>query len=239
MDIVLITGTGRRNGLGFETAKQLGEKGHQIILSARKEKVLTELTEELSNNNINASYIVMDITDENSVRSAVEVVQKKYGWLDILINNAARMKAGNSVEEESVEEIQCTFNTNVVGTWNVIQKFILLLRKSKHGRIVNVSSGAGSYDDPKYGFLNGTIGIPCSGYGLSKLALNGLTIKVAKELKFDNILVNAVCPDVTDTFGMGYGRPVQESAKSVIWAATLPDDGPTGGFFRDVKELPW
>ncbi|MBW3080066.1 SDR family oxidoreductase [Bifidobacterium saguinibicoloris] len=81
---------------------------------------------------------------------------------------------------------------------------------------------------------------PASGYGISKLALNGLTIKTAKELAADHILVNAICPDITDTYGSGmFGRPVEVSAKSVTRAATLPDDGPTGGFFRDGRPLPW
>lgn len=239
MSIVLITGAGRKGGLGFETAKQLGEKGFQVILAARKEETLSVLVKELVEQGVEASYVVMDITDEDSVNNAVHIVNEKYGRLDVLINDAARMGAGKSVEEEDIEEIRQTFDTNVIGTWNVTQKFIPLLRKSEHGRIVNVSSGAGSYNDPEYGFLKGAMGIPCSGYGLSKLAVNGLTIKTAKELEKDHILVNAVCPDITDTFGMGYGRPVQESAKSVVWAATLPDNGPTGGFFRDGKELPW
>ena len=104
----------------------------------------------------------------------------------------------------------------------------------------NVSSGAGSFGDPQYGLLNGSQGIPCSGYGISKLAVNGLTLKLAKELEKNHIPVNAVCPDITNTFGFGpWGRPVEVSAKSVVWAATLPDDGPTGGFYRDGQALPW
>lgn len=104
----------------------------------------------------------------------------------------------------------------------------------------NVSSGAGSFGDLQYGLLNGSQGIPCSGYGISKLAVNGLTLKLAKELEKNHILVNAVCPDITNTFGFGpWGRPVEVSAKSVVWAATLPDDGPTGGFYRDGQALPW
>jgi len=174
------------------------------------------------------------------VRNAASHVEKEFGHLDVLINNAAYMRAGESVEKQSIEEVLQVFETNVIGTWNVTQKFIPLLRRSEHGRIVNVSSGAGSYGDPQYGFLDGSMGIPCSGYGISKLAVNGLTIKTAKELESEHILVNAVCPDITDTFGSGmFGRPVEISAKSVVWAATLPDDGPTGSFFRDGKELPW
>lgn len=132
------------------------------------------------------------------------------------------------------------FDTNVIGTWNVTQKFPPLVRAPEHGRIAMVSSGAGSYGDPRYGLLGGSMGIPCSGYGLSKPALNGMVIKLAKELAGAGVLANAVCPSITDTFGTGmFGRPMEVSARGVTWVAALPDDGPTGGFFRDGKPLPW
>lgn len=241
MQTALITGSGRKGGLGFETAKQLGKMGYHVILAAKKpDEVLLGLTMELEQDGIKASYVYMDITGEESVKNAAAAVENKFGRLDVLINNAAYMRAGDSVEVQSMEEMKQVFDTNVTGTWNVTQKFIPLLKKSEHGRIVNVSSGAGSYHDSQYGFLDGAMGIPCSGYGISKLAVNGLTVKTAKELAENHILVNAVCPDITDTFGSGmFGRPVEVSAKSVIWAAVLPDDGPTGGFFRDGKRLPW
>ena len=237
MSIVLITGAGRKGNLGFETAKQLGEKGYTVILAARREAELKALTEELQGNGIDASYIVLDITDEESARQAASAVAKEYGRIDVLVNNAALMKAGGSIEQESIELMKETFDTNVIGAWNVTQKFLPLLKKSEHPRIVNVSSGAGSYDDPDYGLRYGKFG--AMGYGISKLALNGLTVKMARDLSPYGILVNSVCPDVTDTYGGGFGRKVEDSAKSVIWAVELPKDGPTGGFFRDGKELPW
>ncbi|MBT1174703.1 SDR family NAD(P)-dependent oxidoreductase [Bifidobacterium sp. LC6] len=239
MQIALITGSGRKGGLGYETARQLGEAGYHVILAARRPE-LAQLAQALIDQGISASYVVMDTTDEASVKAAAAEVARRFGRLDVLINNAASMRAGDSVEQQNLTEMRMVLDTNVIGTWNVTQKFIPLLRKSEHGRIVNVSSGAGSYGDPQYGFLHGSMGIPASGYGISKLALNGLTIKTAKELAANHILVNAVCPDITDTFGSGmFGRPVEVSAKSVTWAATLPDDGPTGGFFRDGQPLPW
>lgn len=106
-------------------------------------------------------------------------------------------------------------------------------------RVIIASSGAGSYEDPKYGLKHGTFNTEPMGYGISKLALNGVTVKAAHDLAANGILVNSVCPDVTDTWGMGFGRSAEESAKSVVWGATLPDDGPTGGFFRDGEPLPW
>lgn len=239
-NIALITGSGRRGGLGFETAKQLGQKGYYVILSGRSIEKLKPLVLDLASQEIEVSAVELDITSEASARQAAAAVGKAFGRLDVLINNAASMRAGDSVERQSIEELKQVFDTNVLGTWNVTQKMIPLLKKSMHGRIVNVSSGAGSYNDSQYGFLIGRQGIPCSGYGISKLAVNGLTVKTAKELAEDHILVNAVCPDITDTFGFGaFGRPVEVSAKSVVWAATLPDGGPTGGFFRDGKPLPW
>lgn len=239
MQIALITGSGRKGGLGYETAHQLGEAGYHVILAARRPEI-AQLTQKLIDQDISASYVRLDTTDEASVAAAAVEVDRRFGRLDVLINNAASMRAGASVERQDIAEMRAVLDTNVIGTWIVMQRFIPLLRKSEHGRIVNVSSGAGSYGDPQYGFLHGSMGIPASGYGISKLTLNGLTIKTAKELAADHILVNAVCPDITDTYGSGmFGRPVEVSAKSVTWAATLPDDGPTGGFFRDGQPLPW
>ncbi|KFI52253.1 SDR family NAD(P)-dependent oxidoreductase [Bifidobacterium biavatii] len=239
MQITLITGSDRKGGLGYETARQLGEAGYHVILAARRPE-LAQLTQELTDQGISASSVRLDTTDEASVAAAAAEVDRRFGRLDVLVNNAASMRAGASVEQQDIAEMRAVLDTNVIGTWIVTQRFIPLLRKSDHGRIVNVSSGAGSYGDPQYGFLHGSMGIPASGYGISKLALNGLTIKTAKELAADHILVNAVCPDITDTYESGmFGRPVEVSAKSVTWAATLPDDGPTGGFFRDGKPLPW
>jgi len=116
------------------------------------------MLKELSDSGIKASYVQMDITSEESVKSAASQIEKEFGYLDVLINNAAYMKAGESVEKQSIEEVQQVFETNVIGIWNVTQKFIPLLRRSAHGRIVNVSSGAGSYKDPQYGFLDGVMG---------------------------------------------------------------------------------
>jgi NAD(P)-dependent dehydrogenase (short-subunit alcohol dehydrogenase family) len=122
----------------------------------------------------------------------------------------------------------------------MIQAFLPLLRKSEHARIVNVSSGAGSHGDQAFGLT--TDNQMGTSYAVAKAALNALTVKVAKEVAVDNILVNSVCPGFTATFEGGDAmgaRPVSEGAASVVWAATLPDGGPTGQFFRDGRPLPW
>ncbi len=232
--VVLITGAGRKGNLGYETARQLKEDGFQVIVSGRREAELQRIASELG-----TDYVVMDVTRTDSVENAAAIVEEKYGKLDVLVNNAALMRAGETVENQDIEELRQVFNTNVIGTWLVTQKFLPLVRKSEHGRIVNVTSGAGSYGDPVYGLLKDSEQFPVLGYGVSKLAENGITVKLAKEVKKDGILVNSVCPDVTDSMGYGFGRSVEESAKSIIWAVKLPDDGPNGGFFRDGEKLPW
>ncbi len=232
--IVLITGAGRKGNLGYETAKQLKEEGYQVIITGRREYELEILGKELQ-----VDWQVMDVTDEDSVKIAAAKIKNRYGRIDVLINNAALMRAGETVENQDIAELRSVFDTNVIGTWIVTKYFLPLIRESEHGRIVNVTSGAGSYGDPVYGLLKESNQFPVLGYGVSKLAENGITVKLAKEVKKDRILVNSICPDVTDTYGGGFGRPVEESAKSVIWAVKLPDDGPTGGFFHDGNPLPW
>lgn len=246
MNVVLITGAGSRTGLGFETGRQLGEKGYHVILSARNAERVEALAEELKNQGISASALELDLLDDESVRQAAGMVREQYGKLDALINNAAVMTDHfTSFEEKDLKLLSSEFETNIIGTWRVTQQFLPLLKESGHGRIVNVSSGTGSYGDPDYGLVDGFSkgdlkGLPVSAYAITKLALNGVTIKMAKEFKQYNIIVNSICPGMTDTRPESVGaRPVEDGAKGIVWAATLPDDGPTGLFFRDQNPMPW
>ena len=135
---------------------------------------------------------------------------------------------------------KAAFETNLFGAWRMVKHFHVLLKKSEHPRIVNISSGAGSFQDPFFGM--GVHPAIVTSYGLSKLALNGLTVKLARQLKDDGILINAVCPGFVATapgmIDMG-ARSVSEAVPGIVWAATLPDAGPTGGFFRDREVLAW
>lgn len=241
MNIALITGAGRRQGLGFETARQLAKKRYHVILAGRKEKQVEDSVAELKSKGFSASGTVLDLTDDSSIRRAAEKLASEIDHLDVLINDAALIQGMGTTETQDMDEARLILNTNVIGTWSVTQQMLPFLKKSVHARIVNVSSGAGSYEDPQYGLKHGSIVTMASVYGISKLAVNGLTVKMAKDLKQYGILVNAVCPDITATHdASGYfGRPVDVSAKGIVWAATLPDDGPSGGFFRDGKEIPW
>jgi len=147
---------------------------------------------------------------------------------------------GETVAEAHIDEARAALETTVLGTWAITQEMLPLLRASAHPRIVNVSSGAGSHGDPAFGLRSKNAMGPS--YSVAKAALNALTEALATELAGTGVLVNAVCPGFTATFpgaeAMG-ARPVRDGAASIVWGALLPDGGPTGGFFRDGKELPW
>ena len=149
----------------------------------------------------------------------------------MLVNNAAiDYDTDARVLTIDMGRVRRDLETNLLGVWRMAQAFSDQLRASRRGRLVNVSSGAGQ--------ISG-MGAGTPAYSISKLALNGLTRMLADELRSDGVLVNAVCPGWTATDMGGGGRPVPEGARSVTWACLLPDDGPTGGFFRDGQSLPW
>lgn len=250
MKNALITGVSRKEGIGYAVAKQMGLQGFHVIVAARQLNQAESLAQDLIAQGITASALRIDLLDRESIRSAAQDVQEKFGTLDVLINNAALMlDSSATIQNKDMDELNEEFQTNVTGTWYVTQQFYPLIVASGHGRIVNVSSGAGSYGDPDFGIINfpgaglsQLDAYPLPAYALTKLALNGLTIKMGKDFKADHVLVNAVCPGFTATRPgspeVG-ARPVSESVDGIVWAATLPDDGPTGRFFRDRKPLPW
>jgi NAD(P)-dependent dehydrogenase (short-subunit alcohol dehydrogenase family) len=160
-----------------------------------------------------------------------ERVTRETGRVDVVVNNAAILyDSWARARTADLSEVQQALDTNLFGAWRVTQALLPLLERSPHPRVVNVSSEAGSLAS-----MSG--GTPA--YSVSKAALNALTRLLAGELRARRVLVNAVCPGWTDTDMGGGGRPVAEGAAGVVWAATLPDDGPTGGFFRDGEPVPW
>jgi NAD(P)-dependent dehydrogenase (short-subunit alcohol dehydrogenase family) len=238
--IALVTGVGRREGLGFEVCRQLAAKDFCVALSARTEAVSRALSDALAAEGHEVVPLPLDVTDDGARRAAVERL-RSLGGLDVLVNNAAGLgRMGESVADAQLEDARDALETTLLGSWGVIQAMLPLLRASAHPRIVNVSSGAGSHGDPAFGLRSGNAMGPS--YACAKAALNALTSALARELAGQRILVNAVCPGFTATFpgGAAMGaRPVAEGAASIVWAAVLPDDGPSGGFFRDGKEVPW
>lgn len=237
--IVLITGAS--HGIGLETARQLVRQGMTVILTARDLAKAEEAANQLSQEGLKVLPKALDISNEASVRQLASDLEQEFGRLDVLINNAAAYADWSEVPSSADLKIsQTVLETTLFGTWRVSQALLPLLHKSEHGRIVNVSSGAGSHGDTQFG-LTTNRGATAS-YGIAKAALNALTTKFAAELEGTGLLVNAVCPGLTATApgmeAMG-ARPVSEGAASVVWAALLPDDGPSGGFFRDGKPLSW
>ncbi len=228
--VALVTGASR--GIGAEVARQLGGRGHHVLVAARTTARGEEVAGEIVAAGGAATAVELDIADPASVAAAArQIEEEEVGTLDVLVNNAAiTYDTWQSSLEADFAVVREALDTNLFGTWAVTQALVPLLRRSGTGaRIVNVSSGAGSLSD---------MGGHTPAYRISKVALNGLTRMWAAELP--EARVNSVCPGwvATDMGGAG-GRPLAEGAAGIVWAATLPPDGPTGGFFRDERPIPW
>jgi NAD(P)-dependent dehydrogenase (short-subunit alcohol dehydrogenase family) len=233
--------TGASHGIGFEVCRQLAQQGMIVLLTARSIEKSSAAAARLARDGVDVRARTLDVDDDASVQQLARAVEQEFGRLDVLINNAAAFVSwGETALTADLATAHGVFETNLFGTWRTCQAFAPLLRRSAHGRIVNVSSGAGSHDDPLFGLTTGRGSV--ASYGISKAAINALTAKLAAELDGSGILVNAVCPGFTATApgmdAMG-ARPVGEGAAGIVWAATLLDDGPTGGFFRDGQPAPW
>jgi NAD(P)-dependent dehydrogenase (short-subunit alcohol dehydrogenase family) len=235
---VLITGAAK--GLGREVARQLAAEGHHVLLAARRAADADAAAAELGER-VDALGVDLDVTDPDAVAAATATLSAAPGGLDVLVNNAAGyVDWTETASGADLDASRAVMEVNLYGSWRLTQALLPLLRRSPAPRIVNVSSGAGSHGDPAFGLT--ARGGAAASYGISKAALNALTSTLATELAATGVLVNAVCPGLTATYpgaeAMG-ARPVEESATGVVWAATLPADGPTGGFFRDREPLPW
>jgi len=225
--VALITGANR--GIGFEAARQLLARGYAVILSGRDERAVAEAAAR-----VGAVPLVLDVTRDEDARRAVDFVKARFGRLDALINNAGvLLDEGVSGLEVPIEAVQKTFEVNVYGALRLSQAFAPMMVAQRYGRIVNVSSIMGSLTLAGPGYL---------AYRSSKAALNMVTRVLAAELKGTGVLVNAVHPGWVRTRMGGPAAPLapEGGAKALVWAATLPEDGPTGGFFEgEGKPLPW
>lgn len=228
--VALVTGANR--GIGYEVCRALAGLGHTVLLSARSEAAAVAAAGRLAAGGGDVHPLRLDVTDDAAVRSAAETVAERYGRLDVLVNNAAvTYDTWQRAVTADLDVVREAAETNLYGPWRTVLAFAPLLRAAPHPRVVNVSSEVASLTN-----MGG--GTPA--YTVSKAGLNALTRMLAAELRADRVLVNSVCPGwvATDMGGPG-GRPVADGAAGVVWAATLPDSGPTGGFFRDGRPLPW
>jgi NAD(P)-dependent dehydrogenase (short-subunit alcohol dehydrogenase family) len=211
----------------------LARLDYRVILTSRVEtKGLTAL-ETLRNVSGEIHYHQLDVTNQESILNLRDFVVSRFKAADVLVNNAAILpNSFGRILKVDVCTFRAALETNTLGPLMLCQAFIPMMRKQNYGRVVNVSSGAGQ-------IANMVNDIPA--YQLSKIALNGLTLILAKSVKRSNILVNAVCPGWvrSDMGGMNADRSLEEGADGIVWLATLPDGGPTGGFFRDRQPIPW
>jgi len=227
--VAIVTGANR--GIGLEVVRQLAEREYRVVLGSR------DIDKgEAAANKVRAGAGVLvrqlDVTDQSDIDRLRDEIAKTFGSLHVLVNNAAiHYDTDQNAFDADLQIVQEALDTNLYGAWRMCKTFIPLMRKSRHARIVNVSSEAGSLTE-----MGG--GTPA--YAVSKAALNALTRILAAELRRDRILVNAVSPGwvATDMGGPG-GRPVRAGAASIMWAVELRDSGPTGGFFRDGRPVPW
>jgi NAD(P)-dependent dehydrogenase (short-subunit alcohol dehydrogenase family) len=229
--VALVTGAGR--GIGREVARQLAERGYEVVLTARDEAKAAAAAEELAA--AGEGKVVplrLDVADPASVEAMAAAVGEDPGRLDVLVNNAGVvLDSGVAGTEPDFEAMQATLDTNFFGAYRVVAALLPLLRRSEHPRIVNVSSGAGGVTE---------MGGWMPGYRVSKAAMNAMTRILSTELADAGILVNSACPGfVASDMGAQWGatKSVPDGAAGVVWLATLPDDGPTGGFFRDGQPI--
>jgi NAD(P)-dependent dehydrogenase (short-subunit alcohol dehydrogenase family) len=224
--------SGANRGIGREVTRQLAQRGFTVILGSRELDPGSKAAEEFNAEGLNVVAHQLDITEQSSVDSLASYISEEHGCLDAVVNNAAiHYDTWQRASTADVAVVAEAWETNVVGPWRFCLALLPLLRNSDHARIVNVSSEAGSLTN-----MGG--GIPA--YRVTKTALNALTRMLAAELRPEGILVNAVCPGwVSTEMGGPGGRPVTDGAASVLWAIDLGDDGPSGGFFRDGRPLPW
>jgi NAD(P)-dependent dehydrogenase (short-subunit alcohol dehydrogenase family) len=230
MAVALVTGANR--GIGREVARQLADRGYTVLLGARDERKGRVAADELSEAGGEARSVVLDVADPASVERAAGRLREDPGELDVLVNNAGiGSDFGIAGADPDFDALQRALDTNFFGAYRLTIALLPLLRKSKNPRIVNVSSGMGGISE---------MGGWSPGYRVSKAALNAMTRILSTELKDEGFLVNSACPGFVATdMGRPFGakKPVEDAAAGVVWLATLPDGGPTGGFFRDERPI--
>ena len=227
--VALVSGGNR--GLGREVARRLAEDGNEVVIGSRDLDKGREAAAELGDN-VNAYRL--DVTDPESIETCIREIDDLYRRLDVLVNNAGIEGGGwrTSATDADLDEVRDTLETNLFGAWKLTQAALPLMRRNGYGRIVNLSSGMGQLDG---------MGGHAPSYRISKVGLNALTRMLTAELDGENILVNSCCPGwvQTDMGGPNASRSVEEGGDTPYWLATLPDDGPRGGFFRNREAIPW
>ncbi len=234
--VAIITGGNR--GLGYEICNKLANLNYAVILTSRKEDDGIRAVKKINNRNV--SYFNLDVTSKHDILQLKKHINKKFGRLDVLINNAGVLldQRGygkgriSSIFDVDLEILRETIETNAISVFSMCQELIPIMQRNNYGRVVNISSQSGQ-------LTHETHGVPC--YRVSKTALNAVTRVFSDETVGENILVNSVCPvwAKTDMGGPNATKKAKDSIGTIIWSSMFPDNGPTGRFFQDYKEIPW
>jgi NAD(P)-dependent dehydrogenase (short-subunit alcohol dehydrogenase family) len=237
--VALVTGANR--GIGFAIAQKLANLEITVILGARDEEKGAQARLQLAGKDSAVHDMLIDVTDATSIQASVGRIRDQFGRLDVLVNNAGiQIDGDTSVLALAKGTLYSTLETNALGPLLLSQACIPLMHANRYGRIVNVSSTLGSLSDisdPES--EHSSVSAPA--YRMSKTLLNAMTALLANALRGSNILVNSVCPGWVRTDLGGPRAPLSpdEAADTPVWLATLPEDGPTGGFFRNRQPIPW
>jgi NAD(P)-dependent dehydrogenase (short-subunit alcohol dehydrogenase family) len=234
--------TGANRGIGLELSRQLAKLHFTVLMGCRSVESGKAVAEVLHSEGLTVEMVELDVTKQDHIDRTFDYVVSKFGRLDVLINNAAVFldppkNPDGSLGDRSVlrakpEIIYRSMETNTIAPLKLCQRFVPLMLKNNYGRIINISSGVAQLSE-----MNG--GMPA--YRMSKVSLNALTRILADELKNTNVLINSVDPGWVKTRMGGQNAELtpEESASKIIWLATLPDGGPSGGFFYETEKLLW
>jgi NAD(P)-dependent dehydrogenase (short-subunit alcohol dehydrogenase family) len=228
--IIVVTGGNR--GIGFEICRQLAERGAQVVLTARKPDAGEQAGKKLASQKLSARFHPLDVTGAASIAELSDFLERTFGRLDVLINNA-----GIITDEEAsgldvkLEPVRATLETNSLAPLHLAQTLVPLLKRSPSARIVNISSGMGALSEMQGGY---------AAYRISKAALNAVTGILAAELR-GLVAVNSMCPGWvrTDMGGANAERDVSQGADTAVWLALDAPQDLTGKFLRDRKVIPW
>jgi NAD(P)-dependent dehydrogenase (short-subunit alcohol dehydrogenase family) len=229
--IALVTGANK--GIGLEVCRQLAQRELIVILTSRDTQAGAQAVKLLDQDGLAIQYHQLDVADDESVARVKDHIQEQYGRLDVLVNNAGVfLDQKNSPLTIPLDVIRETMEVNYYGALRMCQAFIPSMIQAGYGRVINVSSGMGSLTEMGSGSL---------AYRTSKAALNAMTRVLAAEANEKDLKVNTMHPGWvrTDMGGNSATRDVKEGADTIVWLATLNQDGPTGGFFYDRKPMAW
>jgi NAD(P)-dependent dehydrogenase (short-subunit alcohol dehydrogenase family) len=232
--------TGGNRGLGFALSRKLAKMGYSVLLTARDTSRGIQKTALLEEEGLDVIFHQLDVTDQDMIVEVYEHILKSWGRLDVLINNAGvllDLASTGSMHPSGLfttdrDILRKTLDTNVIGVYQMCDIFMPLMKKHNYGRIVNITSGLGQ-------LLHMGDGYPA--YRISKTALNAVTRIFSSQGKSDNVLVNSVDPGWVKTDMGGPDAPLnpEEGIAGIVWAATLPEEGPTGCLFQDTEQIPW